>query len=288
MAIPEHILEAIDKLPALTPAAAEVIALAQTKDHSLADLAKIIANDPLLSARLLKTVNSAACGLVKRIDNIERAVIYLGERVAIAAAFWSSMGKLCERPLDGYGAGAFELWRHLLAAALAGRALAVYTQDALSPETAYTACLLHDIGKIALSDFLCGRAQEAVDKCEKGLAADYLESEHMLVDADHCEAGEAMARRWRLPENLAAAIRWHHAPEQAREWLSLAWTAHIADFLAMMMGCGTGADALRYRLRPGYNQHLRLERRTLEKLAFEISVELERNLAIFEEFRNIS
>ncbi len=283
MGVPDYILAAVERLPPLNITAAEIIALAQDREHDIKDLARIVAADPILSGQLLRIVNSAAFGLNQRIDNVERAIAYLGERLLIAAAFMNAVGDLCKRPLLGYAAEAMELWRHSLCAAIGGRLLAAYASKAVSPSTAYTAGLLHDIGKIVLSDFLKEHVKDAVELFEQGRALDYLESERFFSGADHSETGEALAARWNLPTNIRQAIRWHHDPNKAESASGLVWTTHAADFVAMMTGCSTGADAFRYRLQTEYEKHLRVSKPVLERLTVEINAELEETIAAFKE-----
>jgi putative nucleotidyltransferase with HDIG domain len=247
------------------------------EDHSLGDIVHIVEFDPGLTAQILKVVNSPVFGLRQPMETVQRAVAYLGEKMIVGIAIGSCAPQVFHRPLEGYDSGPADMWEHSLKTAIASRELASLSKEKVSPEVAFTAGLLHDIGKSVLSYFLKGRTEELILRFERGETADYLQSEDAVVGTNHCKVGLEMARHWRLPEPLQGVILHHHYPSRAKEGnRSLVYTVHLGDMVAMASGTGTGIDAMGYRLDGAYKDYLVVDRNGLEKLVMSVIVEFEK------------
>ncbi len=254
-----EILRAIARIPLLSSSTARLLRLTADPEHDLKAVAGIVKYDSALTARVLRVVNSAAYGLVQPVHTIERAIAYLGERLIVSLALGDSAAQLFEKNLDGYGGERGDLWRHDLRCAIASREVARLALDELSPDLAFTAGLLHDVGKAVISDFLAGRTDGLLEAIDRRQVSDYLAGEQETLGIDHSQAGQELAQAWGLPEPLQMAIGHHHRPALApTEHRSLAYAVHLGDIIAMMGGCGTGADSLRYPLDNGYQQFYRL------------------------------
>lgn len=137
----------VTSVPMLSPSASRLLQLSADPDHDLMDIISLVRTDANLTARVLKIVNSAAFGLVNHITSIDRAISYLGERIIVSIALGDCAGKLFDKELSGYEASAGSLWKHDLRAALASREVVLQSGVGISAELAFTAGLLHDIGK---------------------------------------------------------------------------------------------------------------------------------------------
>ena len=133
-------------LPAFPPLAMRLTELAGRPDAEVDEVVELLRSDAALSAELLRRANSTAYGFSSRIDTLQQALVLLGfdelRRIALAAAAKEFAGPALQAP---------ELrlcWRHSLAVALLAEELARGT--AISPERAYTAGLMHDIGRLGL------------------------------------------------------------------------------------------------------------------------------------------
>jgi HD-like signal output (HDOD) protein len=265
--------------------------------RSASQLAKVVATDPALTLALLRTVNSAAFGLRQPVTSAAAAIAYLGDRLVLAVALNSAAERVFQRPLEGYAAEPGALWRHSLRTAIGARGFAPHCIHPLDPDTAFTAGILHDIGKSVLSRFLQPELREALEggpaqnrKLEAprsgipaGLGsevANYLALEAQAVGMDHSEVGDLLAEHWKLPPALRAAIRYHHgplgAPPEARP---LCWAVHLADALALMGGTITGSDGLAYLLAPEWKDEVRLAGHELERIMLEVEDEFEKAAA---------
>jgi putative nucleotidyltransferase with HDIG domain len=139
--------------------------------------------------------------------------------------------------------------------ALAARELAQHTEGRVDPALAFTAGLLHDLGKAVLSDYLADHADAIVDRLDTGQLPDFEAGERELLGCDHGEAGAELAVHWGLPFVLVPPIAHHHAPCDAEPGHQpLAAVVHLADMLAYGQGIGAGIDRAAHRLEPRY-QH---------------------------------
>ncbi len=272
--IRERIVEEVKKAPMLSISASKLMEITAQVDHETTEVVDVVMHDSNLTARVLKVVNSAAFGLMSPVTTIERAVTLLGERVVVGIAIGDSAGQLFNKALTGYESAGGELWKHDLRAAIASRQVAVHGKAGISADFAFTAGLLHDIGKAFLSDFMEGTAGPILEQIENNQATDYLESESELLGINHTEAGLILAEYWSLPEPLKVVIHHHHHPDQApEEFKALTYCVHLGDIIAMMGGCGTGSDTLQYNLDPEYIRYLDLSPTQLAEVLLEVDEE---------------
>ena len=109
------------------------------------------------------------------------------------------------------------------------------------PDLAFTAGLLHDLGKIVVATWLDSNPMLRVP--EGGLVSIELEQE--LLGASHAEFGEALCQKWNLPRDIGGAARWHHAAGDAPSATLryLATVIQVADEAAHGAGFGEGLGA---------------------------------------------
>lgn len=277
MTTPEQIRAACREIQPLSHSVTRLLTLMGGKSHSAAQVAKVVEADPALTLNLLRTVNSAGFGLRQPVASAAAAVAYLGDRMVLALALNCAAGRVFQRPLEGYAGPPGALWRHCLRTALSARELAPRCTRAVDPDIAFTAGILHDIGKAVLSRFLLPTLR---DSLPNGDTQDYREIEKGEVGMDHAEAGDLLADHWNLPPPLHAAIRFHHQPADAPpESRGLCYAVHLADALAIMGGSGTGADGLAYPLVPEWKDEVRLSSDDLEVLVIKIDQEFEKAAA---------
>src|SRR5262249_54904899 len=133
------------------------------------------------------------------------------------------------QPQEGYGLGPGDLWEHSVATGVGARALA--ERSGFHENVAFTAGLLHDIGKLVLSgSFVGAYAQILKETSENGRSL--LETERLLLGLDHAEAGGRILQEWNFPETLIGAVWHHHVPTENGRHQKLASCVHIADLIA--------------------------------------------------------
>jgi HD-like signal output (HDOD) protein len=267
----EEILAAIKQVPLLSPSASQLLQICAKADHELIEVIEIVKCDSALTARVLKIVNSVAYGLTHKISTIDRAVGYLGERMVASIALESSTAALFHKELEGYAGPKSELWNHDLRTAIAAREIAKYAKTPLNPDIAFTAGILHAVGKAVLSDFLKQSAPELLTSIDDHEVTDYLAGERQLLGIDHTEAGYELAKSWELPDSLTMAIRFHHSPAEApEEYLPLVYAVHLGCIVAMMCG-SQSSDSLQYHLDQNYINYIDLNAEQLAMVMLEVN-----------------
>ncbi len=207
-------------------------------DAAAADVAKVVGADPAVSTNILRIVNSAYYGLQVRVSSVSLAISVMGfnmaKKVALKAAVFSAFAKRREK-IQHFDPTAF--WKHAVFVGVAARTLAQHsaTFAQMHPEDAYIAGLLHDIGKIILMEKSAPRYLATLRKAVQ-LDRPEVDVEREDFGFSHADVGSVLAVKWSLPEDLAIAIRYHHAPAKDPFHRSLSSLIHLADHLAWQVG----------------------------------------------------
>lgn len=232
----DQVCEAALRLPC-SPALLPQLALALESDSSSAgEIERLISLDASLAASTLRLANSAAFGH-GGIDTLEGAIFRLGAReiyrlaALVLVSRWES-GSLKDARWEP---GDFS--RHALCTAIAAEVLAGVT-GRLDPQTAYTAGLVCDLGKLALAHG-CGPFYPAVRACCEQTHCTWEQAERTVLGYHHVDAGTRLLRAWRFPSVFVLATEHQLAPTQApAEALPLLAHLHAAKYLATAMGPG--------------------------------------------------
>jgi putative nucleotidyltransferase with HDIG domain len=202
----EHYLaHAADDLPTIPSLAFEVMKAIEDPDRSIDDMRCIIERDPALSAQILRLANSSLLGFPIPARNISHAISIVGMRMIHNLVLSFSLKQGFKR----FGFMESLLWEHsTLAGPLAARLASMPTID-LDRDDAFTAGLLHDIGKMALANNDHEGYERVVAQVyNEGIG--FVEAERHQYGFDHTELGLAVARRWNLPGTLQNVIAGHH------------------------------------------------------------------------------
>ena len=270
-ALPKDVSARIAKLRPMSMSAMRLMQVVGEEDYGLGDITRIVEHDAALTANVLKVANSPALGLRRKVDSLGRAVNYLGDKMVVGIAIAASSPEVFDSTLPGYAGERGGLWLHCLHAAMAAREVSRRARQPVSPELAFTAGILHDMGKAVLSDFLDGRDLGGLLRKHGG---SFLAVEQELTGTNHAEVGQALARHWNLPDILCKAIALHHKPEEAEPAdKSLVHAVHMGDAIAMLGGTGTGADALGYGLSDESLRLFALDEGELERIVLDVSLE---------------
>lgn len=255
----------------MSPSASQLLMVTAREDHDIQEVIDIVKCDSALTARVLKIVNSVAFGLAHEVNTIDRAISFLGDRTVAGIALGDSASALFHKELAGYEGPKSELWNHDLRTAIAAREIARYATEPLNADLAFTAGILHAVGKAVLSDFLSNSANDVLVGIDSHEVSDYLDGERQLIGIDHTEAGYELAKSWDLPEALQMAILYHHRPADApEEHRLLVYAVHLACVVAMM--CGSQAsDSLQYPLDKKYTDYFDLSSEQIGMIMLEVN-----------------
>jgi putative nucleotidyltransferase with HDIG domain len=227
----EQVRRRVAELPALPQAVMQALAILRSEHPRIDECVARIAVDPALTARTLRLANSAFYGVSGRVATLQDAIHVLGSQTLAALLTTASvMPHLGDRQRLGRDYDVF--WRHALGTALAAQALA--RLHGLGAEQAFTAGLLHDIGRLALATHFPVEHQAVVRH-----AADHdltpLSAERQLLALDHAEVGALIAQHWHFPSAVVQAIARHHEPPPPADKVqraTLVDIVHLADALA--------------------------------------------------------
>jgi len=274
MPIIDEILRKIKDFPPLSQSASKLMQLIGDPDRDVQHVVHIVECDAALTSRVLRVVNSASLSLMNPITSVARAVSYLGYKTVLSIALEASTAGIFMRPLDGYEAGRGALWDHDLRTAIASREMAGLGKEKLSQDLAFTGGLLHDIGKVVLSEFLRESSGDILSEIDGGKVEDYLSAEQERLGIDHAMIGYKLARLWGLPIPLPDIIRHHHNPAQGdADIRPYIYAVHLGDIIAMMGGTGTGSDDMQCRLDEGFTDYIHVSLPALEKVMLQVDKE---------------
>ena len=257
----------INDMPPLSDGAHEMLAVVAGKEHEPEDIVTAVERDSVLTASVLRVVNSAAFALAREISTVKDAVAYLGDMKVVGIAMAAAGKATFNTELKGYRGSRGDLGRHCLLTAMTARELTRHTHGAVDPGIAYTAGLLHDIGKVIISDCLDQVAADIFASLDNETMPDFRAAEQHFLGTDHCDAGHEVGNEWSLPYPLLTGIKYHHLPAEAEACdRPLAYVVHLADMVVMNHGVGTGMDAEHYHVDRAYIDHIRIEEDELEEL----------------------
>ncbi len=188
--------------------------LLQSPDSSARDIGDVIMQDPNLTARLLRVVNSSFYGVGRKVDTVSRAIAIVGIRdlynLVIAVSAVKRFNAIAS---DSMNMDVF--WRHSLFTALIARALAKRA-GILHPERMFVAGLLHEVGALVLYHKMPRLAQEHL-LLAGGDESAIFEQELETLGFTHAELGANLLEMWNIPQALQNAVRFHPAPQTASE-----------------------------------------------------------------------
>ncbi len=246
----DDILQKIDRLPELFHVAIRVARMLDDFNLDIKELSNLINVDQSLTTLLLKFCNSAHYGFSKKINSVNDAITKIGFKTLKSLVFVAISQSVLYQDVKGYNLDKEDLWYNSISCAVYSRYLAkkIKFKD---PETAFTAGLLKDIGKLMIQEYV-GSEYDKLLKIINSQNMPFSEAEMKLFGFNHCTIGAEMAKKWNFPDALIDAIRYHHAPQQADADGSvnskIVYIVHIADSLSMMLGAGLGNDGMMYNI----------------------------------------
>ncbi len=196
-------------LPSLPQVLLQVIALEGQEHPDIKELVKIIAQDPSISAKTLRLVNSAYFSLQGKFTSLERAVLYLGvetiKNIAITASIhqvFNGVKRNGSFPMDRF-------WWNSFSCAIFSKRIAQQIQYT-NIEEAYVAGLLHNLGKLLLWKNFPKEYKPILPLLEN--QTDECDAEKQEIGITHCEAGSWLIKHWKLNSFMADAVLYHHEP----------------------------------------------------------------------------
>lgn len=228
----DRILQVSD-LPTLPTALEEVSRLVEDPNSSTDQIARVISYDQVLSAKILKMVNSPIYGFPGRIGSISHALVLLGFNVIKGVIVSTSVFDTMTTSMAG-------LWEHSVGCALACTEVAKTAK--LKEPDEYSVCgLLHDLGKVVAAVQLPDLKAE-IDRRVAEDDLTYREAEQLVLGFDHERINAWLADHWHLPLMIREGMSRHHTPLRAQHFPAAACVVHVGDFLVRLFEYGSGGD----------------------------------------------
>jgi putative nucleotidyltransferase with HDIG domain len=190
-------------LPPMPSVATKCLEVIQKSDFSINKVADLIESDPILAARLMRTVNSAGMATKAPATNLQAAVMRLGQKNLRTVLLEASVGTVFESRDRRISEAAKAVWQHSVAVALLARDVGILL-GVPEPEDAYLTGLLHDVGKPVLAILLLEAEKQVTIRTTKP----WIGSDEWMkcLQRSHRAVGVALAKRWSLPESVVNAI----------------------------------------------------------------------------------
>ncbi|HEY3855041.1 MAG TPA: HDOD domain-containing protein [Verrucomicrobiae bacterium] len=222
-------LDDVASLPPAPMLLTQLLTLFRQPDADIDHIVRLITHEPSLTAQILRASNSAAYSGEQASTDIFEAVTRMGffQVYCLVVALCGARAKSIEGAEKGVNVD--ELWRHSVAAAVAASVVADASNQ--SKEVAFTAGLLHDIGKLVLASIGRERYAAAIQRA-KNEKASLTSVEQFVFIIDHSELGGELMHRWTLPPDVVAAVKYHHDLASAATYEQLTAAVQLGDNLA--------------------------------------------------------
>lgn len=226
-------------IPPLPAVLAKIMQLLGDERTTVAELEELISHDQALTSKVLSIANSAYWGLRSEVVSIERATVLLGfdeiQNICLGAGLIGFMHPSIFRNREG----AEQLWLHTLAVAEGTQIIGKYTSF-IESGSAFTAGLIHDLGKAVLAAFFPSELDDVIRLMESENLS-YRQAE-IASGTDHAAIGQELAQLWGLPTIFADVTGGHHEPNIHEDIDPLVAAVHVADFLARELAIGESGN----------------------------------------------
>lgn len=207
----EILVGAVDDLPTIPVVATQVIQMLDDPNVSVEEIADLMLTDQVMTARVMKLINSPVYRPAQEITSLKRALVYLGLRHIRELALTTSVINAFDVDSGAIGLNAF--WEHSFGVGMVSKIIAkkVGYEDL---EKAYISGIIHDLGEVFLSNYLREPFEEVLDKI-KNHPIKLVDAEADMLGTTHCEVGLCIARKWNFPDVYCEVISCHHTPGEA-------------------------------------------------------------------------
>lgn len=238
----DSVMAKVDNLPTLPLVAMKVGELVNDPGATAKQIAATMGQDPSLSAKVLKLVNSPYYAIPGGVNDVQRAISFIGFNTLHQLVLSVSVLEALKTP-KGTRFDARGLWVHSLAVGACAEVIAEHIRFRQTG-ACFTAGLLHDVGKIALAKAtpeLFGAALDDARDNGKYMTA----SERDVGLPSHDKIGSRLAKKWKFPSELSMPIEHHHGVhrnsvrrELAPSLMSLVDIVAVADELVLSFKLG--------------------------------------------------
>ncbi len=229
----DNILLAVGNLPPMPGIMKKAMEVMEDPDSNFQDIADLIEKDQSLSLKVLKMSNSAYYHRVREVTSVQDAALVLGLNALAEIITVASSARLLGDSMSGYEFPSNMLWQHSIAVGFGSKLLAEHKCPDMSKE-AFTAGLIHDVGKIILDPYIAER-KEGFDELMSDNAIVLTEAEKKMLGFDHAEIAAEICKKWNIPKSIYTGVRYHHHPSSILG-SKLSYIVYIANQMVNMSG----------------------------------------------------
>lgn len=210
----KRVISKVKALPGIPTLYNQMVAALNSADPSVEQVSRLIEQDMAMSAQVLHLVNSAFFGLRHRVNSILQAVSLLGLETLRSLVLMTGLFSSFER-VNIAGFSFDGLIRHAMRVGQYARA--IFEKEGMEPvemDNAFTAGLLHDVGKLILASNLPDEYRQISELVNRANYA-VIDAERQILGITHAEAGAYLLGLWGIPDSILAAVACHHQPENS-------------------------------------------------------------------------
>jgi len=225
----DRYLNSLSNLPPVPSLAVELLSFFKSPDRDIDQVVKIISCEPAMTVEILRRCNSAYFAAESPATSVFEAVTQLGFYQVYCVVVALLANSATSLPDVHEGVNVEQLWQHLVTTALAASELAQAVGE--PKEVAFTAGLLHDIGKLVLASVERSRYSRLQQESHS-FGPSLLHAEDAAFGVNHASLGGCLLARWKLPPDIATAIILHHNSQENQPLPALAAIINFADLIA--------------------------------------------------------
>jgi putative nucleotidyltransferase with HDIG domain len=282
MSLVDKILRKVSQLPPFPVVVQRALQLVADPNSSAQSVVDVIQFDQSITADVLRLCNSAYFSLQRKVNSLREALVLIGFNQLFEIILGRQSSHLFSRASTGYDLQRGELWRHSVASALLSGIISRRLGRQPSP-VLFTAALLHDIGKVILSEFVKDYFED-IKKLIEEKSVSFSDAEKEILGIDHAELGGRITEEWKFPKVIVSSVRYHHTPFSTSDQDETVRLTHLCDVIAMLTGIGGGSDGLFYHSPDEILNHYRLKEEDIERFM----IQLEEQFGQVKELLNVT
>ena len=210
----KKILRTVKDIPPMPQTTFKAHELIKDPNTNFEDLARVLETDPAIATRVLRMANSPYYGMSGTVSSLKHASAILGVKTLEELIVMAGSTKTLSTRMEGYGLEVGDLWQHSLGVAFGSKIIATRKNPSIAND-AFSAGLIHDVGKLVLDPYILERKQAFLTFLSSGGKETFLNAERHILGFDHGELAYELCTAWHVPNTLATAIRYHHNPSES-------------------------------------------------------------------------
>jgi len=227
----------MSELSSLGSVVHKILEITADKNSTANDLKEAIEIDPPLSSKVLRLANSAYYGITRKISSIQEAITFIGFGTVKELSLSVKVSQVFEDDKVTHGYSRKKLWEHSVGVALISKNIyrRIFRETG---DMIYSAGLLHELGIIVEDQYLHKQFEKVLKNAQtEGMPLTKAEANEFGFD--HTMVGRDLTHAWKFPDELIAAVTYHHRPLFVEpRYMRQAYTLFIADYLCMLNEIG--------------------------------------------------